>query len=61
MPVGPDNSWVQVIARGDRRMDDVLPFMPVPPLGFTNPVYVVRRPVPPPPWPVSSGPVPVRP
>ena len=26
-------------------MDDVLPFMPVPPLGFTNPVYVVRRPV----------------
>ena len=43
--VGPDNGWVQVIARGERRMDDVLPFMPVPPLGFTNPVYVVRRPV----------------
>ncbi len=61
VPVGPDNSWVQVIARGERRMSDVLPFMPVPPLGFTNPVYVVRRPVPPPPWPVSSGPVPVRP
>jgi len=59
--VGPDNGWVQIIARGERRMDDVLPFMPVPPLGFTNPVYVVRHPVPPPPWPVSSGPAPVRP
>ena len=61
VPVGPDNSWVQIIARGERRMDDVLPFMPVPPFGFTNPIYVVRHPVPPPPWPVSSGPVPVRP
>jgi hypothetical protein len=59
--VGPENGWVQIIARGDRRMDDVLPFMPVPPLGFTNPVYVVRHPVPMPPWPVSSGPTPVRP
>jgi hypothetical protein len=59
--VGPDNSWVQIVARGERRMDDVLPFMPVPPFGFTNPIYVVRHPVPPPPWPVSSGPVPVRP
>jgi hypothetical protein len=59
--VGPDNGWVQVIARGERRMDDVLPFMPVPPLGFTNPVYVVRRPVAPPPFPVSSGPAPQRP
>jgi hypothetical protein len=59
--VGPDNGWVQVIARGERRMDDVLPFMPVPPLGFTNPVYVVRRPVAPPPFPVNSGPPPQRP
>ncbi|HEX8793856.1 MAG TPA: CehA/McbA family metallohydrolase [Polyangiaceae bacterium] len=52
--VGPDNGWVMIIARGDRRMDDVLPFMPSPPLGFTNPVYVVRRPTPPPPWPVGG-------
>ncbi|HEY8087210.1 MAG TPA: hypothetical protein VIF09_05185, partial [Polyangiaceae bacterium] len=59
--VGPDNGWVQVIARGERRMDDVLPFMPVPPLAFTNPVYVIRRPVSPPPFPVSSGPPPQRP
>jgi hypothetical protein len=53
--VGPDNGWIQIIARGDRRMDDVLPFMPVPPLAFTNPVYVVRRPGPPPPFPMSAG------
>lgn len=51
--VGPENGWVQVVARGERRMDDVLPFMPVPPLGFTNPVYVVRRPTPPPPFPMT--------
>jgi hypothetical protein len=49
--VGPANGWVQVIARGDRRLDDVLPFMPVPPLAFTNPVYIVRHPEPPPPFP----------
>ncbi|HEV3193609.1 MAG TPA: CehA/McbA family metallohydrolase, partial [Polyangiaceae bacterium] len=54
-PVGPGNGWVQVIARGDRRMDDVLPFMPVPPLAFTNPVYVVRHPVPPPAFPGVDG------
>jgi hypothetical protein len=49
--IGPDNGWVQVVVRGNRRMDDVLPFMPVPPMAFTNPVYIVRRPVPPPPYP----------
>ena len=49
--VGPANGWVQVIVRGERRLDDVLPFMPVPPLAFTNPVYVVRHPEPPPPFP----------
>jgi hypothetical protein len=49
--IGDSNGWVQVIARGERRMDDVLPFMPVPPLAFTNPVYVVRRPEVPPPFP----------
>ncbi|HEY8039139.1 MAG TPA: CehA/McbA family metallohydrolase, partial [Polyangiaceae bacterium] len=55
IPVGPDNGWVQVIARGERRMDDVLPFMPAPPFGFTNPVYVVRHPQPPPPFPLTPG------
>jgi len=61
VPVGPDNGWVQVIVRGDRRMDDVLPFMPAAPLAFTNPVYVVRHPVPPPPFPTPYGPPPTRP
>jgi hypothetical protein len=54
LSVGPDNNWVQAIVRGDRRMDDVLPFMPVPPFAFTNPVYVVRRPQPPPAFPLST-------
>jgi hypothetical protein len=58
--VGPNNGWVQIIARGERRMDDVLPFMPVPPMGFTNPVYVVRRVTAPPPFPGTSGPPPQR-
>jgi hypothetical protein len=61
VPVGPDNGWVQVIVRGERRMDDVLPFMPAAPLGFTNPVYVVRHPQSPPPFPAVGSPAPVRP
>jgi hypothetical protein len=57
--VGADNGWVQVIARGERKLDDVLPFMPVPPLAFTNPVYVVRHPEPEPPFPgVFAAPAP---
>jgi hypothetical protein len=56
--IGPDNGWVQIVVRGERRMDDVLPFMPVPPMAFTNPVYVVRRPVPPPPYPALPAPRP---
>jgi hypothetical protein len=56
VPVGPNNGWIQVIARGDRRMDDILPFMPVPPLAFTNPIYVVRNPVPPPLFPGTGAP-----
>jgi hypothetical protein len=56
VPVGPENGWIMVIARGDRRMDDVLPFMPVPPLGFSNPVYVVRRQSPQPPFPGAAMP-----
>ncbi len=42
VPVGADNGWVQVIAKGKRLMSDVLPFVPVAPLAFTNPIYVVR-------------------
>jgi hypothetical protein len=42
IPVGPESTWIVVIVRGDRPMDDVLPFMPVPPRAFTNPIYIVR-------------------
>jgi hypothetical protein len=56
--IGADNGWVQVVVRGNRRMDDVLPFMPVPPMAFTNPVYVVRHPVAPPPYPGVPAPRP---
>jgi hypothetical protein len=54
--VGPDNGWVMIIARGRRRMDDVLPFMPCPPLAFTNPVYVTRHREPPSPLPGAPHP-----
>ncbi|HEY2516218.1 MAG TPA: hypothetical protein VGI39_35345, partial [Polyangiaceae bacterium] len=40
----PENTWVLVIARGDRKLDDALPFMPVPPRAFTNPIHIVRTP-----------------
>jgi hypothetical protein len=52
------NGWVMVVVRGDRRMDDVLPFMPVAPLAFTNPIYIVRHPEPPPPFPGTAAPRP---
>ncbi len=32
--------WVVVIVRGERLMDDAIPFMPIQPLAFTNPVYL---------------------
>lgn len=32
--------WIIVIVRGDRAMDDALPFMPIQPLAFTNPIYL---------------------
>jgi hypothetical protein len=44
LPLGAANTWVVVIARGARKLDDVLPFMPTVPLGFTNPVWVTRDP-----------------
>jgi hypothetical protein len=44
LSLGPANTWVVVIARGTRKLDDVLPFMPTVPLAFTNPVWVTRDP-----------------
>jgi hypothetical protein len=42
IPVGPENTWVMAIARGTRRLDDAIPFMPVPPMAITNPVWITR-------------------
>lgn len=35
-------TWVVVVARGTRQLDDVLPFMPISPRAFTNPVWLRR-------------------
>ncbi len=43
LEVGRENTWVVVIARGSRRMDDVLPFMPIVPMAMSNPIWVTRR------------------
>ena len=32
--------FVVVVARGTRAMDDVLPYMPIQPLAFTNPIWL---------------------
>jgi hypothetical protein len=40
--VRPTARWLVVIVRGDRPMDDVLPFMPHTPLALTNPIWLVR-------------------
>ena len=36
----PGTKWVLAVARGARKLDDVLPFMPVEPIGITNPVWI---------------------
>jgi len=37
----PENArWIIAIVRGDRQMDDALPFMPIQPMAFTNPIYL---------------------
>jgi hypothetical protein len=41
IPVSPiSKSWFCFIARGTRKLDDVLMFMPVPPFAMTNPIWV---------------------
>ncbi len=42
IPVGPASTWIVIVARGARAMDDILPFMPVPPMAFTNPIWITR-------------------
>lgn len=34
--------WLIAIVRGDRPMDDALPFMAIQPLAFTNPIYLAH-------------------
>jgi hypothetical protein len=34
--------WIAVIVRGERALDDALPFMPIQPLAFTNPIWLAR-------------------
>ena len=42
--VGAIDNWIVLVARGDRKLDDVLPSMPMTPLGFTNPVWLLHDP-----------------
>jgi hypothetical protein len=39
---GSGQRFVVVIVRGTRSMDDVLPYMPIQPLAFTNPIWLAR-------------------
>lgn len=39
----PDGArWIAVVVRGDRQLDDALPFMPIQPLAFTNPIWLTK-------------------
>jgi hypothetical protein len=40
IPLPPGARWIMVLARGSRRADDVLAFMPFVPFGFTNPIWL---------------------
>jgi hypothetical protein len=42
LTVPSSSRWIAVVVRGDRLLDDALPFMPVQPLAFTNPVWILR-------------------
>jgi hypothetical protein len=39
---GSGQRFVVVVVRGTRSMDDVLPYMPIQPLAFTNPIWLAR-------------------
>ena len=40
---GHGQKFVVVVVRGTRAMDDVLPYMPIQPLAFTNPIWLKRQ------------------
>ena len=41
--LGDQPTWVLAVVRGERRLDDILPFMPIQPFAVTNPIYVRPR------------------
>lgn len=41
-PPAPRPQWLLAVVKGERKMDDILPFMPIAPLGFTNPIWIAR-------------------
>jgi hypothetical protein len=43
VPVGDKPTWVMVVVRGTRRLDDILPFMPIQPFAVTDPIFVHPR------------------
>jgi hypothetical protein len=42
LTVPPGARWIAVVVRGDRALDDALPFMPIQPLAFTNPIWLTH-------------------
>jgi hypothetical protein len=36
--------WLVVVVRGSQTYEKALPFMPLQPLAFTNPVWLVQKP-----------------
>jgi hypothetical protein len=40
---GNGQKFVVVVVRGTRAMDDILPYMPIQPLAFTNPIWLSRK------------------
>jgi hypothetical protein len=34
--------WIVLQVRGERLLDDVLPFMPIQPFAFTNPIWIAH-------------------
>lgn len=42
VPVPDESSFVVVIARGERTLDEALPHTPIQPLAFTNPIWLRR-------------------
>jgi len=43
---GAPGRFVVVVVRGTRAMDDVLPYMPIQPLAFSNPIWLKRASLP---------------